>query len=403
MGIKNMVNGFLQTTIRYGGSKYLLVNIWMLASMIYYGHTYFENSAITKYAQFFIDIIGVYAMFQCMQILNTFDKYTRKLIVALFWFITLVTIYVIISPSVHVSTVSSEFHGNIQATILYKVEMVCLISFFPAVYFAKRNLLHDNHMKVLFIIAWLLSVLSYFSFMRYLQELNDAKIVINNISYIVLSASALIFFAPKPMAYMYISATLILILLSAKRSALIGFTIMAIIYVYFAFKDSSDKRLLYRIFPILLIGGGLYFILANNNDAVFAMWNRWEADGTTLSERDKIWYGIMNRYFDGNIFSLIWGLGYNASLATVGAFAHNDWIEILSSMGVVGFFIYSLIYLIPIARLRRIKFDTIYKKTIVICLAQLFIHSLSSRAIFFSEYAIFFIAIGYSMEKLSKS
>lgn len=376
----------------------------MISSMIYYGHTYFENSLITKYAQFLVDAIGVYTMVMCVFLQKTLDKYTRRLVCSLSLFILLTTIYVVVTPSVYVSNTDYDFHGWFPATALYKVEMACLLSFFPAVYFSKRNLLQDTQMKVLFIVTWLFATLSYFSYMSYLQDLNEAMFVINNMSYIVLSASALIFFAKKPVALVYIGVTFILILLSAKRSALIGFATMAAIYIWHILKESKVSHSMYKnIVLILLLSAVLYMLLADNSDATNFMLSRLEKDGTNLSNRDNIWKAIMTRYADGNIFNILFGLGYNVSVETVGNFAHNDWIEILSSMGPFGVYIYALIYLIPIARIRNSKQNTAYRMTIVICLAQLFIHSLSSRAIFFSEYAVFFIAIGYSMQKMSKS
>lgn len=376
----------------------------MVASLIYYGHTFFDNAPITKYAQFIVDIIGVYAMMKCLGCSQRFDFSTRKLVYALSLFIILATLYAIIKPTVEVHGLMQDVWGNeLSAAATYKVELVCLISTFPAIHFAQRRMLNDSQLALFFIVAWILSVLSYYSYMRYLQDLNGAEFVINNISYIVLSASALMFFVKKPVALIYIGTTFILVLLSAKRSALIGFFVMSLIYFLFLLKGKGKKTMYRNLALLILFAFFIFYLIGENGDAVFAMEDRLQTSGAGLSKRDIIWRDIWNSYSNGSFPNLIFGFGYNASIEMSGSLAHNDWIEILASMGIIGVFIYSYMYLMPLREIRLHNKNSIYRMTIIICLAQLFVHSLSSRAIFFSEYAIFFIAIGYSMVKISKS
>ena len=81
------------------------------------------------------------------------------------------------------------------------------------------------------------------------------------------------------------------------------------------------------------------------------------------SGRDKIYSAILYAWYESDsIWNYLFGLGYRSTLTITNMSAHNDWLELLSSFGLCGIFVYILFFvgLFKIALNRNYTFEQRY-------------------------------------------
>ncbi len=138
------------------------------------------------------------------------------------------------------------------------------------------------------------------------------------------------------------------LILGAKRGALIAGIIGAIIFIYYKFKTiKRGYRVLNYIilFLITALLSSLLYEYFTQNDFFF---NRITAmiDGDS-SGRDIIFAKLFNSWYNNNFINILFGQGFSETIKASGSghFAHNDWLELLVNFGILGVFIYFLMFL----------------------------------------------------------
>ena len=87
----------------------------------------------------------------------------------------------------------------------------------------------------------------------------------------------------------------------------------------------------------------LYYFYTQNDELISRI-NAMISENDS-SGRDVIWSLIISEWSNkSNIFNLLFGYGYGGAIILTGSlFAHNDWLELLSSLGIYGVLLYFIL------------------------------------------------------------
>lgn len=146
--------------------------------------------------------------------------------------------------------------------------------------------------------------------------------------------------------FLHIVISLALVLISAKRSA-----ILAILLAFFAYfiinfsilgKKQAAKRLKILI-PMVLIVGFLYYL---STKGLFSMGlDRFRAiNDDSGSGRDLIYGPLLNSFEQSSFWEQVFGHGTGSTRAVVGKLAHNDFLQVLYDFGVISLALFTIIY-----------------------------------------------------------
>lgn len=209
--------------------------------------------------------------------------------------------------------------------------------------------------------------------------------ITNNTGYKFLALIPLFFlFREKPffqVAGMMICS--IFILFSMKRGAIvIWFVIMIYSMLFYFLKHSSiwKKFLYFTVFVILAYS--IYEMVINNlADNLYFQQRIEDTISGGTSGRDyiysKLWFHFI---YETDIIHFLFGNGADGTIRLIGQVAHNDYLEILINMGVLGFVVYIGFWLSLFRSRRTLRGgDDYYVATILILF--LFLRSFFSISI----------------------
>ena len=159
------------------------------------------------------------------------------------------------------------------------------------------------------------------------------------------SVFAAVFFAKekhRKLSLVALIAELLLIMVIGKRGHLIFFA-MALLFTYLVMEPNLPKRIS-RILKIILVVGILGAVILEMVPAVSFVFERFAqqiAGGDISTGRFELWSKAWNLFKEKPLFG--WGYGYfsthtmNTTLNVMFAGVHNDYLQWLCELGVVGF------------------------------------------------------------------
>lgn len=259
----------------------------------------------------------------------------------------LVIFIVLISLGFAYSDVTSQVNISVYSTILF-----ALLPFFPFYYFGYRNSITDNNLKIFFYIMLLVAIARYYNSISSITASNiiGNDNVVSNSAYlfVVLIPYTLLFHKDRLLANISLIIITMFIIQTSKRGALISALLsISVIFYYQIFaskKAVSLKNLLYGALIILTTVFFTFRFLSKNE----FLWSRFESleEGGT-SGRDVIYSNLWNNWYHSeSIVNQVFGFGFNSTLehSGVNAFAHNDWLELLTNFGLIGSLLYAIIF-----------------------------------------------------------
>lgn len=210
---------------------------------------------------------------------------------------------------------------------------------------------------------------------------------VNNTGYIILSIlPSLMFLEKRPvLQYIVIALTLVMVVLSYKRGAIIACVIAVAFFLYIKIKnkESRGKGFIIVLSFVAIVIGARYFRFILENDIIlvdrFAMAIEGEDSG-----RSSIYSSIIDYLiFDNNPFTLFFGNGAYATCKYFGKMAHNDWLEITMDIGLLGLILYVRYWIILCVTVKRSKMLglTAISNAIIIFIIIYFISSCFSMSI----------------------
>ena len=346
-----------------------------LFSIIMYAMAIFFYTLIPN----FLPLTKIIGLINVLSLIIIYFRAIKKKDLIILFFIFTIDIFAIVNSNNF--SKSFEHLAGITSTLLI-INKICDKSFRKKMYesFLKNDKIIFNLMKIVSIIV----LISLFNPKCYQVVLGDKVFVAFNDGAHAACSAVCLFLSlfslsiargnKKIFNYIYISPFLIAILQTGARSYLI--ITVAILFILY---ETDIKKYKYRYILIFIAGIILLkffissntfnkFIVAGNNQYVSS--NKWEA----LTSGRLIWWRIdLNDFFENfNFLQKFIGVGYdyvyklNLNKYGLEIWAHNDFIQLLLSVGIWGFTGY-IIVLIRFFKVAYITFKSKSKFLSLLC------------------------------------
>lgn len=265
-----------------------------------------------------------------------------------------VTVFVIMNVIVAVfgGDITNSYHfGQLKNTLLV------YLPFFPFYYFAQKGILEEKFLKRFFIVILFLAIMIFFRYNTQMQILRNTEDLnfVNNTTYkfVFIMPFVFLFRHKKVLSLLLLSILLFFVIAGSKRGAVISTMVGSLFYVYLLLKTISyDKKYIVRNYLLTFIGITVFLVLIYNyfqsNELLISRLSS-IAEGDS-SGRDLIYYRLINEWLNSNNFiNILFGFGYTSSIEISGGlFAHNDWLELLTSFGLMGVVVYFAMFYVAI-------------------------------------------------------
>lgn len=167
----------------------------------------------------------------------------------------------------------------------------------------------------------------------------------SNIGYIFVTLLPYVFLLNKHKLLMLPAAFMlnILVVMSAKRGAIVCTGLFDLLFIYYLINVRGGKyELLKKLFIILSLIYGLWMLYEFISNDLFLLQRFNDLNKGNSSGRDIIYGAIINAWTNKyDWYQIIFGQGFCATpLITGSLFAHNDWLELLADMGLLGIIFY---------------------------------------------------------------
>lgn len=318
----------------------ILRDLFLLLIVIYFaqGALYTRGSIISQISLVLILIISVFYFYKTLIRKSHSSNYYK-----------LLTLFIILNVLGAVFT--ADFAQPFVFGQLKNIMFVSL-SFFPAYYLTQNFILKEKHLIRFLLLMIPVAVLSFYhleSVIIYETNRTEGNIV-NNTAYLFVFIMPFVFFVrSKLMSIILIFILIFFIIHGAKRGALLAGALGVVLFVYYQLintkKSKRYKSVFWIIISIIIIAFFFNDFYQNNTFLINRVESITMDDGS--SGRDRIYSNILNSWLNSDgFFNLIFGFGFAGStlLSGSGHFAHNDWLEMLSNFGLVGFVIYLLMF-----------------------------------------------------------
>lgn len=202
----------------------------------------------------------------------------------------------------------------------------------------------------LYSLFFLSIVVVYPSYYKYLMQYATTGIVLQDSMYMLMLLPIMLSFKMKILRYLALFVVVAVVVVGAKRSALI--ILAGVIPIYFLIQNIFIDRK-HRVISILLIPflisafGILFWYYLQSHD--FALSRLLAMSDDEGSGRLEIWSTYMGAISNSDIMSCLFGHGIFGSVDIFGykKSAHNEILETIYSLGLIGFAMYvAFVYLL---------------------------------------------------------
>lgn len=257
-----------------------------------------------------------------------------------------------------------------------------LLPFYAFFYFSQEGIFRKRHLQVMLIVLLPLFIYRFINTNVALQILKQRENVVDNTIYLFLGLIPFAFlFKRRVYSLIFLGIIWIYIVQSAKRAAIISGSFAILLFFYYQFRTANKTYWFFQYIFILAFIFGLSYMGYNYlmaNDYILVRLNAMlEGDS---AGRDRLREIIFSYWYDSNnIITYLFGSGFQISGDITENVSHNDWIELLGSFGLLGFFIYLTLFYSAIKEI--LLGNWIFKKRIIFtCIIGIaFIASMTSR------------------------
>ncbi len=219
-----------------------------------------------------------------------------------------------------------------------------LLPIYPFFVFTKQGYLTEKKLIKYTVYFFLIAIVLYYYIQTKVVFKFQREEVTSSAGYLILGLFPLLCFWNKKKILMYslLGIIIVLVLLSMKRGAILTLAISLIYFVYSSLRESTprDRYIIMTLSIVAIIGTAWYVNYLLDTSAYF----RLRIDETlagSSSGRDVIYSNLLNYLLhQSDPFFLLFGQGANATVEVTGAYAHNDWFEIVINQGLFGVLIY---------------------------------------------------------------
>lgn len=288
-----------------------------------------------KLAFFNIVFSGIYVLLCAYYAAKVVPK-SRPLLYILSFSI-LYLIYALISP---------EFHGSLNSKWgMLNWELKVMLTIFPAYYFGKYCHLTERYYRMLVIVFFVVGVISYYLNIDMIlanREYDDDGLT-NNVGYLFAAMLPLMLINVKK-NWLFIFLTYIFILAGLKRGAIICGVMTVPFLMYVSRRNFRiSKKVIISVVLILsfVVGHYVHKAVTENEYVARRVELTMEGDSSGRDRfADQVWSAVQK--FD--TAEITFGKGINYNMVIIGNYVHNDWLELLTSLGIVGCLFYLLTF-----------------------------------------------------------
>lgn len=251
-------------------------------------------------------------------------------------------------------------YRNIQTIVLN------LLPFYSFYYFSRQGILKKRHLQIIFILLLPLFIYKFIHTNLALQILKHREDVVDNTIYLFFGLIPFAFlFKRKMYSLFFLMIIWIYIVQSAKRAAIISGSFGILLFFYYQFRTVNKTFWFFQYAIISVLIFGLSYMAYNYlmaNDYILIRLNAM-LEGDTAG-RDRLSNMVFFNWYDSNnVWTYLFGDGYQNSADVTEKVSHNDWMELLGSFGLMGFLVYFTIFY---SAIREILFGNwIFKKKII--------------------------------------
>lgn len=243
---------------------------------------------------------------------------------------------------------------------MFKSIAICMFSFYPFYYFAKKEQLKAVHLIGFLAIMLPITILQFYTNQSaiLLSRVSDNSNVVNNVAYSFVQLLPFVFLI-KNKRFLSIALLLIIIffiLQGSKRGAIIAGIVGLCFYFFYQIK-TLEKEMRFKGYLVVFISFIIIGYIAYNtylsNEFLIERLNA-VAEGDS-SDRDIIYKEIFFSWYNSDSFiHILFGFGFAGSLLlTDGYYAHNDWLELLSNFGLLGIVVYLVLFYAALSEFRK--------------------------------------------------
>lgn len=265
-----------------------------------------------------------------------------------------------------------------------KDHYMSLLPIYTFFVFSKKGYVRDENLKKLLIVFLVLAIVFYYRLQNeYLNNLGREEFT-NNSGYMFVQLFPLLFLCNWKIIFKFAVSLLIFVfvILTMKRGAiLIGGACFLFSLFELTKNSSKTSRFLSVLASTLVIGAGVYFIadLYSSND--YFQLRVEETIGGNSSGRDHIYTDLQNHYLhETTIPEFVFGLGPDSTVKIAGNYAHNDWLELATCLGLVGLIAYLYYWIKFVKNIRLCKVQP-YRNTLLMVFFILFTRTFFSMSI----------------------
>ena len=222
--------------------------------------------------------------------------------------------------------------------------LMSFIPIYPFYIFSRQGLINKNVLFIWLFVFVVALTLKYFDLQQQILEEEDWEETINNIAYVFIVILPLIclFDDKKGIQYALWAYCAFFIISSFKRGAMLIGAICFIMFMFYSLKSVKfGGKLLIIIATTVIVFIGYQYIMGLLETS--ELFNR-RLDETMegdSSGRDSLYATFWNIFINQeNPLRFLIGYGANGTLAWAGQYAHNDWLELAISQGLLGIIIY---------------------------------------------------------------
>jgi O-antigen ligase len=270
-----------------------------------------------------------------------------------------------------------------EVITIFKTILMVLLTLYPFYFLAKKGVLRDDNMVLLFFILFPVFMV------RYIYEAQSVRLgegdghQVNEIYGMVYLLPFLFLVKRKLIVYAVLVIMFLFVASSFKRGAFVTFSAGSVVLLYSLWKNSVGASSVNRVTTLfaalaLIVVGAL---VAIGNEDLVERFLSVTRDGA--SNRDLIVETLVLALMtDTSSFQLFFGHGFAGTVPYIYTFAHNDVLEVLFNYGLVGLSVYLALWWTLWRTARSDDAVPRYKMALTAILFMWFIDSLYHR--FFS-------------------
>lgn len=303
----------------------------------------YASGSISSFIAFLILTLSI--IYTCKYIFKTrLVGYTK----ALFCILILVSFYGFFAYLTDGSIILGKA-GNTPVYWWFKNMYLSILPIFSYLYFAKSGYLTIKNLKKSLPVIIIAVICSYYWYYQSaIDSLHlagrDVQEITNNAGYVVLTMMPvlIIFDSKRIIQYIGLFLIVMLVILSMKRGAILICCIMSLFFIIRILKNTPvNKKIAIYLLAFTFFVLIYQFLLTHMTESDYFMAKIEATKEGNSSGRDDIYSTLWNHFLNiNNPFMLLLGGGVWYTTKVTWSAAHNDWLEFLLDMGIVGVSIY---------------------------------------------------------------